>query len=259
MRLALLTLTLAFAGCDQGTELPDSNDGDGAVIGDDYTDTLLAAQWADILEFTVEDDTITIDGGGVPDHDVLDLYAVPGGSTLSMDGTIATGSVSIRKTPVMAASPTDTGLGVIGVAISGGWFFNPYEGDGTSVALDSNFEVDGVPFIDSCNGHPLPSDLQYHYHGIPYCITDVIDSSGEHSVLLGVLRDGFPMYGPQDEDGEAPGDLDGCSGHTGATPEFLDGIYHYHVTETAPYIVTCFSGEVDASTGGGGPGGGPPQ
>lgn len=103
--------------------------------------------------------------------------------------------------------------------------------------------------LDACNAHPSPQD-QYHYHGVPYFITDELDTDGEHSVLIGYLLDGFPIYGPQDEDGEAPTDLDECNGHFGPTPEFPDGVYHYHTTETAPFVPSCYSGEV--STGGGG-------
>ncbi len=52
------------------------------------------------------------------------------------------------------------------------------------------------------------------------------------------------------------GDLDECNGRFGVTPEFPEGIYHYYLTETYPFVQRCVKG---ASTGGGGPpGGGPP-
>lgn len=223
----------------------------------DYEAALLAAGWSTGLQVGSDGDTITFGEAGLPDHDVLDLYSVPDGSTLRMDDTIVGGSIAITLSPTLAETPTETGLGAIGIAVSGGWFFNPYEGDGSTLALESNFEVDGVPFIDSCNGHPLPTDRQYHYHGIPYCITDVIDTAGQHSVLLGLIRDGFPIYGPLGADGTVPTDLDGCNGHVEATPEFPDGLYHYHVTEAAPYVPVCFAGVAEGG-GSGPPGGGPP-
>lgn len=34
--------------------------------------------------------------------------------------------------------------------------------------------------------------------------------------------------------------LDECNGHFAPTPEYPDGIYHYHITEEYPYIPHCF-------------------
>ncbi len=121
------------------------------------------------------------------------------------------------------------------------------------MAVDDNFSVDGIFFVDSCNGHPLALNADgtgqgnYHYHGIPYCITDAVDVDGEHSAVLGFLVDGFPFYGPQGVDGVTvtSDDLDECSGHTEATSEFPDGIYHYHLTEDrSPYTVDCYHGSL---------------
>ena len=38
------------------------------------------------------------------------------------------------------------------------------------------------------------------------------------------------------------GDLDECNGRTGVTPEFPNGIYHYFITDTWPYIGRCLKG-----------------
>lgn len=59
------------------------------------------------------------------------------------------------------------------------------------------------------------------------------------------------------------GDLDECNGRFGPTPEFPDGIYHYHIIDAFPYIPRLFKGTPDPSferrgpPGGGGPGGRP--
>ncbi len=216
----------------------------------DYGEVLAAALWADDMTVTLADDVLTLGDDGLPDHDVLEAYALMDGTTTPVVASPYTAEIPMA--PVYADATTETGMGSIGVAISGGVYFNPYEGDGVSVALDNNFDVDGVPFLDTCSAHPLPSGGDYHYHGVPYCITDVVDADGAHSTLIGVLLDGFAVYGPQGEGGGAPTDLDECSGHTGATPEFADGVYHYHLTETAPYSIPCYRGEVD-STGMGPP------
>lgn len=260
-RLLYILLPMALcAGCDDDGS---SDGGDAAVGGEgegesdgegDLSTAIAAAQgaaWGDNVTITVGADSFTFESDGVPSHGVLDAYALMDGTTT---GVVATDtSYEIPLSPVLADAPTDTGLGTIGIAVSGGVFFNPYEGDGETVALDSNFEEDGAPFIDPCNGHPLPSGGSYHYHGIPHCITDVVDSEGEHSALIGYLLDGFPVYGPNGEGGAAPSDLDTCSSHTGVTPEFPEGIRHYHLTDTAPYSITCYVGEVTVSSDMGGP------
>jgi hypothetical protein len=38
------------------------------------------------------------------------------------------------------------------------------------------------------------------------------------------------------------GDLDQCNGRTGVTPEFPNGIYHYYITNSYPFIQRCVKG-----------------
>ena len=53
-------------------------------------------------------------------------------------------------------------------------------------------------------------------------------------------------------------DLDVCSGHIGVTPEFSEGIYHYHLTaDEAPYMIDCYHGEIEVAVRGPGAGGRP--
>jgi len=220
----------------------------------DTADIALNAAWGTNVSVSVEGDTLRFQSDGLPDHGVLDAYAAPNGT--SGRPRSMTIDYSVPLNPVLAATPTNTNMGPIGVSVSGAVFFKPYEAGGT-YALEAQFEIDGVSFIDACGGHPEGRGL-YHYHGVPYCITDVLDAPGEHSTLIGYLLDGFPVYGPQDAGGAPTADLDACNGHFGPTPEFPAGVYHYHMTETAPYSIPCYSGEVDAQAmrPGGGMGGG---
>jgi hypothetical protein len=240
-------LVLALVGCNQEEEVS---------VPDGFAATVLAAQWTNGLDVSSADDSISFSGDGIPEHSVLEAYALFDSTTTTV--TTYDLAVEIPTTPVYSETTTDTSGGNIGIAISGAVFFNPYEGDGSTVAVDNNFDVDGVPFLDSCNGHPLESGESYHYHGNPYCITDEVDEAGEHSTMIGLLLDGFPVYGLQGDDGSEPTDLDECSGHEGTTPEFPDGVYHYHFTESAPYSIACLHGEYTAG-GDGPPDGGPPQ
>ncbi|MBL9114692.1 MAG: YHYH protein [Verrucomicrobiaceae bacterium] len=56
------------------------------------------------------------------------------------------------------------------------------------------------------------------------------------------------------------GDLDECNGRFGVTPEFPDGIYHYYLTDSFPFIPRLFKGTPDPSFARRGPppGVGPP-
>ncbi len=55
------------------------------------------------------------------------------------------------------------------------------------------------------------------------------------------------------------GDLDECNGHTAATPDHPEGIYHYHITTTFPFLPRAWHGTPDESFGKGGPGPGGPR
>jgi YHYH protein len=264
-RLSLLSATaILIGGCG------DSSSSNSATTGTDATDSsstsasassadsgtaddlsvrskaILAARWSDNVKISIDGSTATFESDGVPSHEILDTYLADG-----RDGKYVSGGVeaydakfTFPVVPTVAGSAQDTGNGAIGVAISGAVFFNPYEGDGTdTVANDDNTTIDGVPFIDACGGHPLPNSVSYHYHGIPFCITDEVDTPGEHSAVIGYLFDGYGIYGPQDVDGEEPTDLDECMGHFGPTPDFPEGVYHYHVSSKANYISECLHGE----------------
>jgi hypothetical protein len=139
--------------------------------------------------------------------------------------------------------------------ISGAALFNPYEGDAATVALASNFTVKDsagkdVAFLDSCNGHPTPMG-QYHYHGLPSCVTAQVDTATGPSHIIGVAFDGFPIYGDRDINGTqiTAAQLDTCNGITSATPEFPNGVYHYVLLPAADSTssIKCFSGTVDSS------------
>ncbi|MCH9684922.1 MAG: YHYH protein [Deltaproteobacteria bacterium] len=235
-------------GSTSDDPVADSSGGSSGQSEGGFVESILSGMWADDVVITVTDDAMEFSSDGVPNHDVLEAYGLMDGTTTPVVTSATTFTIPVE--PEYSAETTATGLGTIGFAISGAVYFNPYEGDGASVAIDNNFDVGGIPFLDGCNGHPLPNGGTYHYHGVPYCITDSVDVLGEHSSLIGVLLDGFPVYGPSGADGSAPADLDECSGHEGVTPEFPDGIYHYHLTEISPYSVTCYHGVVDDAGGG---------
>jgi hypothetical protein len=226
---------------------------------------LKKATWSSGVTLTYSDGYVEYRSNGIPDHDRQSQYAlpntgarVPAAATAhaEADPTAAQSyDFKIPTNPTKAATTTSASLGSIGVMISGAALFNPYEGDGTTVATASNFTVKNsagqdVAFLDSCNGHPTPMG-QYHYHALPTCVTAMVDTASGPSHLIGIAFDGFPIYGDRDIDGNqvTASQLDECNGITSATPEFPDGIYHYVLLATADSTssIKCFSGTVDAS------------
>ena len=226
---------------------------------------LATASWGSNVTVTIADGMLRYVSDGIPNHPRQKEYALPaaGGAVPTAATAVAqadpTRSQSydfkITTTPVLADSPTPASLGTIGVMISGAALFNPYEGDGTTVAIASNFTVPGsdgkpVAFLDSCNGHPNPMGA-YHYHGLPTCVTATVDKEGGPSHIIGVAFDGFPIYGDRDITGAVipASRLDQCNGITSETPEFPEGIYHYVLLDVADSTssIKCFSGVVDPS------------
>jgi hypothetical protein len=215
--------------------------------GGDRESAILNAKWGENVEISIADGTVSFSSDGLPNHEVLDQYLADGRDGKYVSEAPVTGydaSFMFPVQPTMLSTPVDAPNGAIGVAVSGAVFFNPFEGDGSAtVANDDNSIIDGITFIDACGGHPIPTGSIYHYHGIPFCITDEQDTVGEHSEIIGFLFDGIPIYGPQDTDGDEPTNLDQCMGHTGPAPGYIGDVYHYHVSSSANYISECFSGE----------------
>lgn len=146
--------------------------------------------------------------------------------------------------PQKADEITRLPMGPIGMALNGVVFFNPFEMEGMN-AVEGYSEV----WLDACCGHPQQTGV-YHYHKYPSCVkSPFIDNGKQHSPLLGLAFDGFPLYGPYESSGEmareAKGDkaLDVCNGHS----DNVRG-YHYHVTPGRfPYILGGYAGVVEPS------------
>ena len=106
----------------------------------------------------------------------------------------------------------DTRLGAVGLAVTGGAFFNDLSNPDGSLALTN----EGTS-LDSCLGHSAPSSRPggggppgrykrqsnpssgtYHYHGNINC-TDAGAATGANDpdkcVMIGYYRDGVPVYG----------------------------------------------------------------
>ncbi|GGZ31034.1 hypothetical protein GCM10007049_24990 [Echinicola pacifica] len=181
---------------------------------------------------------IYIKTNGLPDHKSVyystsnDLYEPFSGTTFEgYDFTKNPNAIydfdytfKIPLNPTEASNHSSTPLGPIGVSINGVPFFNQYAGPNRPL-------TDEFKSFDQYWGHPAGHG-NYHYHIEPLYLTEV---KASRSALMGFLLDGFPVYGPE-ENGIEVTDLDDFHGHSHATEDFPEGIYHYHITNTAPYI-----------------------
>lgn len=225
---------------------------------------LKSTKWGPAITTTYRGDSVVMSTTDIPNHSRDQYYAVPNGQVVVPNASTAqiikdptraqSLSFTIPTKPTYTSKITNTPLGSIGVMISGSVLFNPYEGDGTTVAMSNNFSLtntDGtkVWFVDHCSGHPTPMVGMYHYHAGSTCVIDQVDSTSGPSHLIGVALDGFPIYGPRDIRGKTVpvASLDRCNGITSPTPEFPQGIYHYVLPRTtdATSSIRCFHGVVD--------------
>ena len=225
-----------------------------------------AAKWNTTVKLTYSSKSIIMQPTGIPNHARDAYYAVPKAGVVVPDATTAniiadptkaqTYKFTIPATPKYSSNVTNTSLGSIGVMISGAVLYNPFEGDGKTVAMANNFTVTNsagitASFVDKCAGHPTPDVGAYHYHGLPTCVTAKVDKVSKPSHIIGFALDGFPIYGDRDNKAKqiTAKNLDKCNGVNSATPEFPKGIYHYVLLGTADArsSIACFHGEVDSS------------
>eukprot|EP00475_Leptophrys_vorax_P027844 TRINITY_DN397_c0_g1_i1.p1 TRINITY_DN397_c0_g1~~TRINITY_DN397_c0_g1_i1.p1 ORF type:complete len:372 (+),score=72.54 TRINITY_DN397_c0_g1_i1:55-1170(+) len=170
--------------------------------------------------------------------------------------------------PAYRQTPTAAILrGTVGLSISGGVnIFGPLE-DGfttgqvcstgscpsgldlnvcTSKLLKECSTLTWQALPDDCGGH---GTSPYHLHYGLACEYNT-SAYSSHSALIAVGLDGRGIYGKWEGNGVVPSDLDACNGHYGSVPAYTDGngtsfpsaanVYHYHITDYAPYTVGCF-------------------
>ncbi|MGB8191880.1 MAG: YHYH protein [Chitinophagaceae bacterium] len=186
----------------------------------------------------IEGNYVIIKSNGRPDHKSpyyqgtqwASLYEAYNGTNPSWaqnPNKIQTANLTFKIpiNPAVASNHSATPLGPIGISLNGVPFYNQYAGPNQPLTGEINS-------FDQYNGHPQQMG-GYHYHVEPTYIT----AQKGKSVLLGFLLDGFPVYGPI-ENGTTitNASLDAYHGHTHATADFPNGIYHYHVTSNDPYI-----------------------
>jgi len=212
----------------------DSSGDDGAVTDPDVTlSTAFEAFDADNVTVTLDGSTVVIETNGLPNHtspywsDSHPLYVAP---TVTTEAQMAPGDIDqfngsytlrVPANPSKASSTSSTGLGAIGLAVSGSVIYNDQEGP--NVPLDN-----AAPSLDYTGAHTGPQS--YHYHLEPKAWSEDDDA------LIGIISDGFFLFGRKcNSTGTYPTDLDASGGHTSTTQYHSDGVYHYH-TQNELYL-----------------------
>jgi len=144
---------------------------------------------------------------------------------------------SIPLNPTIAASPVPVNQhhflrGAVAIAANGVAIFNPYTNTGVDALVDGQ--------LDNWGGHCGRAD-DYHYHIAPLSLYS-LGQTPETSPCAFAL-DGFAVYGSKEPDGNNMAALDTCHGHYGN-----NGVYHYHGTTTAPYMIGYMVGKVTEDT-----------
>lgn len=137
---------------------------------------------------------------------------------------------SIPLNPTIATTPVPVNSihfirGALALAVNGIPIFNPYTNTGVDAFLDGQ--------LDKWGGHCGRAD-DYHYHTAPLHLYD----KQSKTLPIAYALDGFAVYGTLEPDGKTMTTLDANHGH------YYNGVYHYHGTANAPYMVGNMVGKV---------------
>jgi hypothetical protein len=224
-------LALILAGCGGSSGTTDTT----VVTEEPTTNTVTPAFLHDAYaEFDQNNVTIVLDGAeviiesnGLPNHTspywspTHELFIEPFVTSYermvpgNIDNFNGMYTLTVPAVPELASASSATSLGAIGIAVSGSNIYNDEEGAGNP--LDN-----AVGGLDYNGAHTGPQS--YHYHLEPVALSD------DDSNLIGVLADGFFLYGRKcNSTGTYPEDLDASGGHSSITQHVMEPEYHYHI------------------------------
>jgi hypothetical protein len=172
-----------------------------------------------------------VESKGIPDHQMMVGITGWQQQVPVPQCYIGTNAWPIPLNPVIAATPVPVNpqhflRGAVAVAANGVAIFNPYTNTGVDAFLDGQ--------LDNFGGHCGRAD-DYHYHTAPLHL----DSQTADILPIAFALDGFAVYASHEPDGSDMAPLDANHGHYGT-----DGVYHYHGTTGAPYMIGNMVGQV---------------
>ncbi len=247
--LGAMVFTLSCSSDSENTNDPDDTDDPS-----DAVDTPVSAFDEfnpDAVTISFDGDQITIESNGSPNHtspywpETDPLYIEPVVAVALTPGRIGGNrsySITVPAAPELAATSTATGLGPIGVAVTGVPIFNDLEGNNRPIE-----EVIAETF-DYAGAHNGPSG--YHYHIESSDIPENTVLSHDDEKLIGIMADGFLLYGRRETDGSYPTDLDASGGHFGETQHSNgEEFYHYHIINEFYFgnVIALFAGDLQGT------------
>lgn len=185
----------------------------------------------DAVMISYDGDDVTLVSNGLPNHtspyweetNPLHIEQTFGDHVTPGFITSRSFTVTLPLNPELAASSSATGLGSIGIAVTGAPIFNDEEGQ------NRPFDEPTATGLDYAGGHNGPSG--YHYHLESADVPENTTLSFNDEQLVGIMADGFLLYGRKcNSIGDHPSDLDASGGHSSST-QHSDGdeFYHYHI------------------------------
>lgn len=213
----------------------DSTGGDevvvSAVSGQATDPASMAAAFAPYSRISTrfDDDYLYVDGYGIPGHQMMVNITAWIAQVPIPQPYMDDNAWQIPRNPVYTddnvSIADELQRGAIALASNGIPIFNPINASGL-ISKD-------LGELDDFGGHSGRGD-DYHYHTAPLHLEA---TSGSKPIAFAL--DGFPVYGSNEPDGTSMESLDDHHGH-----EWTDGSYHYHGTDTYPFLVASMRGAV---------------
>ena len=189
--------------------------------------TAAFAQFGTTISTNYDATFFYVNSKGIPNHTMMVGIASNGWQQQVPTSKcyINTNHWIIPLNPVNAALPVPVSSahftrGAIAMAVNGVPIFNPFTNTGVDAFTDGQ--------LDNYGGHCGRGD-DYHYHTAPLHLISLGQASATLPIAFGL--DGYAVYGLLEPTGAAMAALDANHGHTFA------GVYHYHGTVAAPYMI----------------------
>lgn len=191
-------------------------------------------QFSSTVSTTSDANFFYVNSTGIPNHTMMVGISSTGWQQQVPTSKcyINTSHWTIPLNPVIAVTPVPVSSahflkGAIAMAINGVPIFNYHTNTGVDSFLDGQ--------LDNYGGHCGRGD-DYHYHIAPLHLITLGQASATLPIAFGL--DGYAVYGGLEPTGATMSALDGNHGH------YFNGVYHYHGTVTAPYMIGNMVGAV---------------
>lgn len=244
--LLLLGTTIITSSCND-----DADDTDDSSIESSTPIAAFDEFNTDAVTISFNGDEITLTSNGLPNHTspywatTELLYIDPIVASHLTPGGIGSRSVTVTvpSSPTLASSSTATGLGPIGISVTGAPIFNDSEGPNRPL------EEEIAESFDYAGGHIGPSG--YHYHVESSDVAENTVLSHDDEKLVGIMSDGFLIYGRKcNSIGDHPTDLDVSGGHSSSTQHSdNEEFYHYHIINEyyLGALIVLFGGDLQGT------------